>query len=593
MRKRQGMMALRYGSIRNRLLAALLLTSIIPLAFLGVYSFTRYARSLERKISASNAQTLSLVNANMFTELEKYQYLCGSIAVSATVQNALRLDNLKSGEKNRIILDIQEMVRSKIIYPAQAKNITVYNRDGEIFYDLGFDGLYASDTARILEDVRANAPSDSWTYVRTYRSRDIIVLARRIMDGYSSENVLGYALVWIDEKLFSRTVLKEIELAEGSNILFMRPDGTVLSSWDRSVPLGKKYDVTELVDRIEHNAPSKSGAFDLTVNGQKQLVNYSYNRYTNLYFVSVLPFAYINSEVNAVAWQIAWITGALALISILVALGLYFGISRPIEHMVAFCRKMAGGDLSSRLEDPNRDELSYLSGRMDAMADEIQGLLSARERDDQKKRELEMQMLRYQINPHFLFNTLNSLRFVAAMNQDTVVSEGILALSSLLHSSLVDKSEYIPIGEEIANLRNYFSIQSIRFAGNFAAKYELDETLLGYLTPKLILQPLAENAIMHGFRPGGSALGITVRLKAQDDDVLMELEDDGCGFDPANAPAKGTGIGLTNVGDRLKLSFGAGYGLTIESQPGRGALCRILLPKLTLGGDARDPRPDR
>lgn len=586
MKKRGGAMALRHLSIRGRLIAAFLLTSIIPLAILGVYSFSRYAQSLERKVSASNAQTLALINANMFTELEKYQYLCGSICVNATVQDALRLDNLSSGEKNRIMLNIQEIVRSKIIYPAQAKNITVYDLDGQIFYDLGFDGLYAADARRILDDVRLNAPSDSWTYVKTYRSRDIIVLARRILGGYSGESVLGYALVWIDEKLFSQDILKHLQMVEGANILFMRPDGTVLSSWDRSVPLGKVFSESALVDRIAGYAPSKSGAFDLMIGGEKQLVNYSYNRSANLYFVSILPFSYINSEVNAVAWRIAWIAGALAALCVLAALGLYFSISRPIARMVAFCRSVTAGNLTSRIGDPNRDELSYLSGRMDAMADEIQGLIATRERDEARRRELELQMLRYQINPHFLFNTLNSLRFVAGMNSDTVVSDGILALSSLLHSSLVDKSEYIPVGEEIANLRNYFSIQSIRFAGNFSVRYELDESLFSCLTPKLILQPLAENAIMHARKSADSVLTITVRCRAEENDVLLELEDDGCGFDPENAPPKGMGIGLTNVSDRLKLSFGAGYGLTIESQPGRGTRCRILLPRLMLGGNA-------
>lgn len=592
MPRRSGGAILRSGSIRNRLLATILLTCLMPLLLLSVYTNRRYTKSLERKIAETNAQTLDLVNVNMFTELEKYQYLCGSICVNMTVQDALKRVNLTDSQKNRIILDIQDYVRNQIIYPAQAKNITVYNRQGEIFYDLGYDGLYAEDAKRVLDDVRSLAPNDSWTYARTYRSRDIIILARRIMDGYSDVDELGYALVWIDERLFSSTMLKKLTIAEGANIFMMRPDGLVLSSWDRSTALGQPFGQTELVERIAQNAPSKSGSFDLITESEKYLVNYSYNRNLDLYFVSMLPSSYVTSETGAISRRVVMLSGALIFVCVLIALALYMSISRPIGRMVTFVNRMAGGELNERLNDPNHDELSHLSRHIDRMVDKIEQLLAAQEKDDQKKRELELQMLRYQINPHFLFNTLNSLRFVAGMNGDHVTGEAILALSNLLKSSLMDKNEYIPISEELQNLRNYFALQSIRFAGDFTVRYELDETLECYLAPKLILQPLAENAIMHGRTPGGDALKITVGLAPSGEDIAMTISDNGSGFDPQNAPPKGTGIGISNISDRLRLSFGAEYGLRIESSPGRGTRCLILLPKLSIGGDADDTRDD-
>ncbi len=266
----------------------------------------------------------------------------------------------------------------------------------------------------------------------------------------------------------------------------------------------------------------------------------------------------------------------------------YLSISHPIRHMVRICQAISDGNLDVRIQDTSNDELAFLSDNIDGMVTEIQLLLEQRQESETKKRELELKMLQYQINPHFLFNTLNTLRLVAQMNQDKVVAEGICSLSELLKNTLINEQEFITIQEEVCNLKHYFSIQAIRYAGSFHVNYDIPDEVSSFLLPKLILQPLAENSVLHGTYNDGSVMEIYVSCRFQDKDILLEIRDEGRGFDldGSKAASKGFGgIGNRNVNDRIHLYFSQGYGLQVESQPGAGTRCRVLLPAISSSQD--------
>ena len=583
MEKKYHFQGFRKFSIKTRLVIALLMISIIPLVGISGSSFHIFSAALQEKLSASISQTLSMINLNMVSEIEKYQYLCGSICISEEIKKGLLKKDMTDMEKNQAMLEIQNMIRNKIIYPAQAKNITVYDTDGNIFYDLGYDGFYQEDVDRILSQLEEQ-DQDVWAYAHTYRDRNILVLGRRIYEHYSKSRVIGYTLISIEEKIFSKTVLEPVGLSDSSNIMYMNLDGTVLSSWNRSIALGEKTD-EELLKKIQERLPKKTDSFSIHENGEEQLVTYIFNKNLNQLFVYTMPYHYINSEVYAMLKQILVVVMFLVLLCIGIVAMVYQGIMSPIKRMLEFCREVSEGKLSVRIQDKHKDELSRLSGSMDHMADTIEHLMDQQKTQEKKKRELELQMLQYQLNPHFLFNTLNSLRFVAAMHKDQIVSDGIQALSSLLQNTLTNKNEYITIQEELENLENYFSILRIRYAGSFEYSFHVEEDeLLSCLVPKLILQPLAENSVMHGSSDNGTVMEIQITCWRENKDVMIELSDDGKGFevtDDALAPhPERKRIGVANVNDRIQLNFGRKYGLKINSQPGKGTTCTLTLPEL-------------
>ena len=298
-----------------------------------------------------------------------------------------------------------------------------------------------------------------------------------------------------------------------------------------------------------------------------------------------MPYHYINSEVYTMLRRILIVAVILVLMCIGIVAMVYPGITSPIRSMLDFCKELSHGNLNIRIQDNHKDELSDLSGSMNHMADTIQNLLEQQKEQEKKKRELELQMLQYQLNPHFLFNTLNSLHFVAAMHNDQIVSDGIQALSSLLQNTLTNKNEYITVQEELENLENYFAILRIRYAGSFEYSFHIeDDELLSCLVPKLILQPLAENSVMHGSSDDGSVMKIHITCWEEDGHMILELQDNGKGFEMTqtdlNPHKDRKKIGVANVNDRIHLNFGRKYGLKINSHPGEGTTCTLTLPEL-------------
>ena len=198
------------------------------------------------------------------------------------------------------------------------------------------------------------------------------------------------------------------------------------------------------------------------------------------------------------------------------------------------------------------------------------------------KKQAEYLALQNQINPHFLFNTLNTLKWIATLNHVTPVSHGIDALSSLLQSTLIKKDELIPFDDELRNLKNYCDIQQLRYAGRFEMEYQIEDAAGYWTVPRFILQPLVENSILHGTADEDDFVTITVRATVSENLLTIHISDTGCGFDPSAIKEKNSerfsGIGLSNVDERMRLHYGNEYGLTIESAPGTGTQCILRIP---------------
>ena len=183
---------------------------------------------------------------------------------------------------------------------------------------------------------------DVWAYAHTYRNRDILILGRRIYEQYSQSRVIGYTLISIDEKIFSKTVLEPVGLADSSNIMYLNMDGTILSSWDRSIQLGQK---PKKAAEKYSSKTSKQNRFFFSIykDGEEQLVTYIFNKNLNQLFVYTMPYHYINSEVNTMFWKILAVAFFLVLLCIGIVAMVYPGITSPIRSMLDFLQGIIKG----------------------------------------------------------------------------------------------------------------------------------------------------------------------------------------------------------------------------------------------------------
>lgn len=272
----------------------------------------------------------------------------------------------------------------------------------------------------------------------------------------------------------------------------------------------------------------------------------------------------------------------------IIATFVYRSIYDPLHNILKTMKTIDEEHLANmRVEDEGNDEIHEVATNFNELLDRVEELINTVENEQEQKRETQFQLLQAQINPHFLFNTLNTLHFLAIMNEDKPVSEGINALAKLLRNTIVDSKEQVSVKEELENLRNYIIIQKLRYGDLFETVYNVDEDVLDCQILKFLLQPIVENSILHAFEEDKEHQILTIRIQRQDNYLKIEIGDNGKGFDlhkmePTNKNLSGIGIG--NIQERIQLMYGEQYSMNIESVLHSGTIVTLLLPYVK--GDA-------
>ena len=235
----------------------------------------------------------------------------------------------------------------------------------------------------------------------------------------------------------------------------------------------------------------------------------------------------------------------------------------------------------------SRNEIAILSDRYDRIVDRLNTLIAEYYEEQRKKKEAEIRALEFQINPHFLYNTLDSIAWMCEQGRNAEAVEMVNALARLFRISISRGHELIPIRSELQHAESYLQIQSHRYKNQFSYSFDVQEECLDYLCNKITLQPIIENAIYHGINGLVDEGEIRISCRADGDDILFTVEDNGTGMEPEQVQAilrkersDHTGIGIKNVNDRLKIYFGPAYGITIDSVPDEGTRVYIRMPKV-------------
>ena len=281
------------------------------------------------------------------------------------------------------------------------------------------------------------------------------------------------------------------------------------------------------------------------------------------------------------------IAAAALILALVFALQLSRSIAGPIRRLMQTMRRVEDGDLHVRSQVSSRTELGQLSDSFDHMIAKTAELMDERLRSEEQKRKSEWKALQAQIQPHFLYNTLDSIIWMSHAGRNAEVVEMTSALALLLRSSIGDGSDTNTLKKEIAHVRSYLTIQKMRYNEKLRYEIDLDPQTEDCLLPKLILQPLVENAIYHGIKV--KQQGGTVRIESllEEDRLLITVEDDGVGMTPEQletildkkeSDAESTKIGVYNVNERLQLFFGPDAVMKYYSTPGVRTMVMLVLP---------------
>ncbi len=271
------------------------------------------------------------------------------------------------------------------------------------------------------------------------------------------------------------------------------------------------------------------------------------------------------------------------------------GIIKPIQELSQVTRQISQGDFSARARTDTNDEVAVLADSVNSMTESLEELVGKIKEDERKMRHTDLRLLQEQINPHFLYNTLDTIVWLIEGHASDKAVNMVVSLSEFFRLVLSKGKEYITIQEEELHIRSYLEIQQVRYRDILEYRIDIAPELYRYKILKLTLQPLVENSLYHGIKYKRAKGVIVVTGKLLGDTVLFQVQDNGVGMEKEELdnlrseimkPCQdtGKGFGLANVNERIRMNFGVEYGMEIDSAPGQGTCVEVVIPAIPYEG---------
>jgi len=444
------------------------------------------------------------------------------------------------------------------------EDIVIY-QDGQYYRGQLGTALVSYPAVSILE-ATLSLPQDQLFFIAPCddeQGNDYLVFARKIKTMYPGSQTIALSLYYIPMTMFS-TLLMQISDELGATSLYAT---TILGD---KVLLYQSESITD----------------SATISLSSNLAS-TENTYPQLRFevTSTLSEDLLFEGLKTLDMWVVILISASVLFIILVSSQMARGITKPVNKLIQGLRSFSKNNDAPHPDIASpKDEIYELEKTYDEMIERIVELIKTNNLEMENKRKLELYALQMQINPHFLYNTLDTIAWMAKLQKQPQIERLVLALARFFRISLHKGDKYIAIEEEFELIRNFVEIEMIRFPDLFEVHYEMDNHIAKTMTLKLILQPIVENAIKHGIAVSSKKGHLWIRAYRKDDLIIYEVEDDGVGFIPKEdlladdrIPEGLGGYGLKNVDERIKLEYGRDMGISIVSEIDKGTLVRVTI----------------
>lgn len=567
-----------FASIQMRVLVALGLSVVLGLSLASVL-LAAYQRATRATLHRAYSETLSLMAADVDEGLDEASTFAVSLVTDPDFQ--LRIDELnRETDRYRRAVKADALVTklASRTYLSYVTALYVVDRTGQIVpgrYDYPAIGDFIGQ-----DEVRGFQDSDlAFAWRHTPSSTAHFVLMRRVRRvSELALDDLGALVVVLDKERFVRSVFRrrfgaslDIGILQGETVVYAsRPelasaltgDGALVRGGYETVVLGG---IPYFASSLE---PSGSG----------------------LRYVCLVPSSSLFQGITVLNRMALAAFVALAALLLLASARVARGVAEPVIHLAREMRKIenedfarAGLDLRGTLR---RDEIGVLYREFRVMLDRIDALITEGYRKQLQVKDARLRTLQAQINPHFLYNTLESINWMAQLNDQETIASMVQALGDLLRAAINDKRLVVTAGQEVALLRQYLLIQTLRYGDRLDVDIAVGNGAAALGVPKLVLQPLVENAIKYGLEAATGICRIAVSAVVSADRLVLRVEDNGPGMESAFAARlasgevepRGSGVGIKNIRERIVELYGHEARLTVQSAPGKGTAVSIELP---------------
>ncbi|RKP57285.1 sensor histidine kinase [Cohnella endophytica] len=577
--------------IRSKILLMFVPLFVLTITITGVFSYRIAATEILNKMKAVQNGVASQVTDHLNYIAQDAIDVSDYLFLTPEIQ-ALLLSDKDSG--NYIPQDAIQSISRMMVTRPYFQFLTLYSSH---FAPIQFNNKGLSAAIPFEEysesfhyyDILRNTNTASWSIevpgvTKTIFQGDKMnkVLLTKVMKNSRTYSPEGVLILGIDEK----DIRSAYELVSGdAQIAILNSDGIVMSEND-----GKwiGYPAEKLPYYKQDGEGSGIGK---EIDDTKWVSTLISSELTGWQVLVVQPKKQLLEQLN----RIQWITAIIVLVTIILSMFVSWAISgvitKPVLTILKSMKKFQLGNFSEKVPILGMDEVGQLGSGYNIMVQRVKGLIDDVYSVELKQKEAELKVLQSQINPHFLYNTLNTIAWTAQKNEDLQVAEMIYALSNIFKISLSEGKEFVTLKEEFALIGNYLFLQQMRFPNKLTYELEMDEVLSDFTLPKLLIQPLVENAVVHGIEPITGDIGfIHVRATLAEDKLVIEVTDDGVGIPQGrlrelndklasvSTSEQRISFALMNVSGRLRMVYGEQSSIEIQSTVGSGTRVLLSLP---------------
>lgn len=585
-------------SIKRKLTLSYAVIVVFPLIISLLLSNSILKDFMLSKIAELNENSIKDSSKVLNKTLDDIAVTLLNISNNSEVREILTDDNFNLKHQFSKIQRYEKQKKFDDIFENIPISLMTYNTSitiiGEKYFNYGNWEDYSSYIKTIKQNNWYKALSFSnnmkivWIGVRPALEKNgeyYFEAAIPIKESSSSLTRVGVVHIRINEK----DIYKALSSNNKANEIYLiQKNGDILSSNNKAEIL-KNLNYRLGVAKINENTGKWHVAIDR--NGQKLVVNSLHIDKGNWTLVSMIPYEKLVAPLNNIRNTLLFINILFMIAFLIVALFISNIISKPIIKLGKSMKKVEQGIFNEKVEIVSEDEIGKLSRNFNNMLDKVSELLLHTKEQERLKRDAEFEALQAQINPHFLFNTLSSIRWAAAAHGDKKVEEMVHALSVLLRASIANSQELVSLENEITILKNYLELIGMKQGAVYSFECNIDEDIMKYRIPHLLLQPIVENSIIHGFEDLREQGIISINAGITGDVLKIELADNGRGIGGKtlesilNKEASGSdskkyykSIGLKNIHERIKLIYGANYGIDICDGEKNGTKVTLYLP---------------
>lgn len=579
-------------SIQSSIFMYFTVTAIIAIALISLIIFQRFTNSLNATIIEENSGIVGQLGESVDSYLRNAMKVSDSIYYNVIKNTDISNDDIKKG-MNLIYVNNDNMI----------DDIALISGKGELIESM--PALRLKDNSNVLEKdffKKSMAESEyinfSMPHIRDLFDRNensyswVISLSRAVEVTDEGKATQALLLINLNYRYFEE-IFSNVNLGNGGYVYLTNDRGDII--WH---PKQNEIYSGRFNEDNKYAATLKDGITVENLSGKNLTLNVRTIGYTGWKLVGVTPSAALGVDGIKFRFFVLFVADLFLFLLAMINAFISDKISNPIKRLDGSVREIESGNLDVEIVPSGSYEVEHLGKSIKNMLGRIKVLMSDLVAEHNAKRKSEFDTLQSQINPHFLYNTLDIIVWMIENENSDKAVNIVTALAKFFRISLSKGKNIITVKDEVEHVRNYLMIQNMRFKNRFEYSIDVDEKVLSYSSLKLMLQPLVENAIYHGMEFMDGDGEIDVKVFKEDDSLYFTITDNGLGmsedmvetllskdFVPSK---KGSGIGVKNVNERIKLYFGSEYGLKVESEPDEGTKITIHLPAVVYGENDED-----